>query len=142
MGYHLLRDSAICASVIVRDLGAGVRVLAVVCRTLTEGLNDNYACRKLLGSLFGREFDSRHLHFNKTDTVPSYFVSVARSLNRWRRGKVVCIRWNIAAQYLILVDDCFPNKFEACIIQNQQSAIVSTSLALLKPAAVTRLSTK
>ena len=41
MGYHLLRDSAICVSVIVRDLEAGAKVLAVVCRTLAEGLNDN-----------------------------------------------------------------------------------------------------
>ena len=81
-------------------------------------------------------------YFNFEGYLTPSKVEVARSLNRWRRGKVVCIRWNIAAQYLILVDDCFPNKFEACIIQNQQSAIVSTSLALLKPAAVTRLSTK
>ena len=79
MGYHLLRDSAICASVIVRDLEAGVRVLAVVCRTLTEGLNDNYACRKLLGSLFGREFDSRHLHGKRwTCSVFFLFIEVVK----------------------------------------------------------------
>ena len=41
MGYQILEDSAICASVIVRNLGAGVKVLAVVCLALTEGLNDN-----------------------------------------------------------------------------------------------------
>ena len=40
-GYQSFEDSAICASVIVRNLGAGVKVLAVACRALAEGLNGN-----------------------------------------------------------------------------------------------------
>ena len=74
MGYHQFRDSVVCASVITRDLGAGTRVwLLPAWREETDEMVSE-ACRKLWGSLFGRGFDPRHLHFNDLQFCRSFFL--------------------------------------------------------------------
>ena len=59
----------------------------------------------------------------------SFFVSVARSVNRWRFGRLVCVSLLFAdAKYCLYLMIVFENKFSDIICQSQQSTITTASL--------------